>query len=144
MRDASNALQQQAIGILGVNLIYTAFYEGQTKESFLAGLAQDVSAERIEIDYVNLRGPAFESWDHRALQVHLVRAGLAEAVFFSSKGSLVPPAEVLHKPSCLHRGILAIRIQFTRKFICDYWLRAFKNFRQTLAKQIRRPPVFFA
>ena len=97
MRDASNALQQQAIGILGVNLIYTAFYEGQTKESFLAGLAQDVSAERIEIDYVNLRGPAFESWDHRALQVHLVRAGLAEAVLFSSNGSLVPPAEVLHK-----------------------------------------------
>ena len=97
MRDVSNALQQQAIGILGVNLIYTAFYEGQTKESFLAGLAEDVSAERIEIDYMNLRGPAFENWDHRALQVHLVRAGLAEAVFFSSKGSLVPPAEVLHK-----------------------------------------------
>src|SRR5713101_8220080 len=97
MRDASNALQQQAIGILGVNLIYAAFYEGQTKESFLAGLAQDVVAERIEIDYVDLRGPAFESWDCRALLVHLVRAGLAEAVFFSSKGSLVPPAEVLHK-----------------------------------------------
>lgn len=97
MRDASNVLQQQAIGILGVNLIYAAFYEVQTKESFLAGLEQDVVAERIEIDYVDLRGPAFETWDHRALLVHLVRAGLAEAVFFPSKGSLVPPAEVLHK-----------------------------------------------
>jgi len=97
MRDSSNVLQQQAMGILGVNLIYAAFYEGQTKESFLEGLAQDVVAERIELDYVELRGPAFESWDQRALPVHLVRAGLAEAVFFSSKGSLVPPAEVLHK-----------------------------------------------
>jgi hypothetical protein len=97
MRDPSNVLQQQAIGILGVNLIYAAFYEVQTKESFLEGLAQDVVAERIEIDYVDLRGPAFENWDRRALLVHLVRAGLADAVFFPSKGSTVPPTEVLHK-----------------------------------------------
>src|SRR5205807_1493374 len=97
MRDPSNVLQQQSIGVLGVNLIYAAFYEVQTQESFLEGLAQDVVAERVEIDYVDLRGPVFESWDRHALLVHLVRAGLAEAVFFPSKGSLVPPAEVLHK-----------------------------------------------
>src|ERR1700675_1928672 len=47
MRDSSNVLQQQAIGILGVNLIYAAFYEGQNKESFLEGLTQDVVAARI-------------------------------------------------------------------------------------------------
>jgi hypothetical protein len=97
MRDPSNVLQQQAIGILGVNLIYTAFYGAQTEESFLEGLAQDVVAERIEIDYVDLRGPAFESWDCRALLVQLVRDGLAEAVFFPTKGSTVPPTEVLYK-----------------------------------------------
>jgi len=97
MRDPSNVLQQQAIGILGVNLIYAAFYEGQTRESFLEGLAEDVVAERIEIDHVDLRGPAFESWDRPALLVHLVRAGLAEAVFFPAKGSTVPPTEVLYK-----------------------------------------------
>jgi hypothetical protein len=97
MRDPSNVLQQQAVGILGVNLIYTAFYGAQTEESFLEGLAQDVVAERIEIDYVDLRGPAFESWDCRALLVQLVRDGLAEAVFFPTKGSTVPPTEVLYK-----------------------------------------------
>jgi hypothetical protein len=97
MRDPSNVLQQEAIGILGVNLIYTAFYEAQTKESFLEGLAQDVVAERIEIDYVDLHGPAFESWDRRALLLHLVSTGLAEAVFFPTKGSPVPPTEVLYK-----------------------------------------------
>jgi len=97
MRDPSNVLQQQAIGVLGVNLIYAAFYEAQTQQSFLEGLAQDVVAERIEIDYVDLRGSAFESWDRRALLVQMVRAGFAEAVVFPSKGSLVPPTEVLHK-----------------------------------------------
>jgi hypothetical protein len=97
MRDPSNALQQEAIGILGVNLIYAAFYGAQIKESFLEGLAQDVVPERIEIDYVDLHGPAFESWDRRALLVQLVRDGLAEAVFFPTKGPAVPPTEVLYK-----------------------------------------------
>jgi len=94
--DPSNLLQQEAIGILGVNLIYGAFHELQTKESFLEGLAQDV-VERIEIDYVDLHGPAFESWDRRTLLAHLVYSGLAQAVFFSSKGSYVPPTETLYK-----------------------------------------------
>jgi hypothetical protein len=97
MRDPSNVLQQQAIGILGVNLIYAAFYEVQSTELFLEGLAQDVVSERIEVDYVDLCGPAFESWDRRDLLVQLVRGGFAEAVFFPVKGSSVPPGEVLHK-----------------------------------------------
>src|SRR5277367_4082327 len=97
LRDPSNVLQQQAIGILGVNLIYTAFYELQTEESFLAGLTRDVVKERIEIDYMDLHGPAFEGWDHRSLLTKLVSAGFAEAVFFPSKGPAVPPTEALYK-----------------------------------------------
>lgn len=97
MRDPSNVLQQEAIGILGVNLIYAAFYQLATKESFFAGLAQDVVKERIEIDFVDFRGPAFASWDHPTLLAYLVQAGLAEAVFFSSAGTSVPPTEVLYK-----------------------------------------------
>jgi hypothetical protein len=97
MRDPANMLQQEAIGILGVNLIYSAFYELQTKESFLEGVAQDVVKERIEIDYIDLRGPAFETWDRRTLLAHLVSEGFAEAVFFPSKGPAVPPTEALYK-----------------------------------------------
>ncbi len=97
MRDPSNILQQEAIGILGVNLIYAAFYELQNEESFLAGLAEDVVKERIEIDYLDLRGPAFEGWDRRTLLAHLVSGGFAEAVFFPSQGPTVPPTEVLYK-----------------------------------------------
>jgi hypothetical protein len=97
MRDPANILQQEAIGILGVNLIYSAFYELQTKESFLEGVAQDVVKERIEIDYIDLRGPAFETWDRRTLLAYLVSAGFAEAVFFPSKGPAVAPTEALYK-----------------------------------------------
>jgi hypothetical protein len=131
MRDPSNVLQQEAIGILGVNLIYTAFYELQTRESFLAGLAQDVVKERIEIDYMDLRGPAFESWDRHTLLAHLVSAAFCEAVFFPSRGPTVPPTEALYKKavvlapgyfghadpahSQVHLRLLASAIQELRK-----------------------------
>ena len=88
MRDSSNVLQQEAIGMLGVNLLYAAFYQ--------LGLAQDVVRERIEIDCVDFRGPAFASWDRPTLLAYLVHAGLAEAVCFSPSGEALPPNEFLH------------------------------------------------
>jgi hypothetical protein len=96
MRDSSNVLQQEAIGMLGVNLLYAAFYQFQTKESFFEGLAQDVVRERIEIDCVDFRGPAFASWDRPTILAYLVHAGLAEAVCFSPSGEALPPNELLH------------------------------------------------
>ena len=96
MRDSSNVLQQEAIGILGVNLLYAAFYQLQTKESFFEGLAQDVVRERVEIDCVDFRGPAFASWDRPTLLAFLVHTGLAEAVCFSPSGEALPPNELLH------------------------------------------------
>jgi hypothetical protein len=135
MRDPSNVLQQEAIGILGVNLIYAAFYELQTEESFLAGLAEDVVKERIEIDYIDLRGPAFEGWDRRTPLAHLVSGGFAEAVFFPSKGPTVPPTEALYKKavvlapgyfghgdaphSQVHMRLLAAAIQELQKELGD-------------------------
>lgn len=96
MRDSSTLLQQEAIGILGVNLIYAAFHQLQTMEAFLEGIAQNAE-KRIEIDFMDLRGPAFETWDQRVLIANLVHKGLAEAVSFTSGKSLVPPIEILHK-----------------------------------------------
>ncbi len=131
LRDPSNVQQQEAVGILGVNLIYGAFYQLQTKESFFAGLAQDVVKERIEIDFVDFRGPAFAGWDRSTLLADLVRDGFAEAVFFSSTGSTEPPNEFLRKKAVvlapgtfdrvdprhalIHTQLLAAGVQELRK-----------------------------
>jgi hypothetical protein len=96
MLDPSSVLQQEAIGILGVNLIYATLYQLQSKESFIENVAQNVE-KRIEIDFVDLRGIAFQSWEQRALLIHAVQAALAQAVCFPSNGSPLPPMEVLHK-----------------------------------------------
>ena len=97
MRDSSNVLQQEAIGILGVNLLYAAFYQLQSKETFFEGVAQEVVRERIEIDFVDFRGPAFAGWDRQAVLAYLVHAGLAEAVCFPASGASGALNEFLHK-----------------------------------------------
>ena len=96
LRDPSNPLEQEAIGILGVNLIYAVFFQLETKTSFLENVAQDLKG-RLEIDYVEVSGPAFDGWDQREILVQLVQLGLAEAVCFPASGSSAPPIEVLHK-----------------------------------------------
>jgi hypothetical protein len=96
LRDPSNPLEQEAVGLLGVNLIHAVFYQLETKESFFENVAQDVE-KRIEIDYAEVRGPAFKEWDQRAILIQLVCAGLAEAVCFPCSGPPVPPIEVLHR-----------------------------------------------
>jgi hypothetical protein len=96
LRDPFNSLEQEAIGALGVNLIYAVYYQLQAKDSFFENVAQGVE-KRIEIDYAEVRGAAFEGWDQRAILVQLVRAGLAEAVCFLPDGTPEPPSDVLHK-----------------------------------------------
>jgi len=96
MRDRSNPLEQDAIGILGVNLIYAVFFQLQAKEAFLENVAQDVE-KRIEIDYVEVHGTVFEGWDQRALVAQLVCNGIAQAVCFPCCAPPVPPIEILHK-----------------------------------------------
>jgi hypothetical protein len=157
MRDPSNVQQQEAIGILGVNLIYTAYYELLSEESFLAGLAEDVVKERIEIDYMDFRGPAFERWDRRTLMARLVSEGFAEAVFFPSKGPTVPPTEALYKKalvlapgyfghgdpahSQVHMRLLAAAIQELQKEVGETKVTPAGFFCLTAAPLTRDEPV---
>jgi hypothetical protein len=97
MMDPSSQLQQEALGVLGVNLLYAAHHQRQTTDGFLAGLADAVAPGRLEIDLVDVRGPAFEGWDRRALLVALIRGGIAEGVVFPTDGQPAPPTEVFHK-----------------------------------------------
>jgi hypothetical protein len=97
LRDPSNVQQQEAVGILGVNLLFAARHHLKDPESFLVGLLEDLSLERIELDCVELKGPAFAGWDCAELHVRLVIEGHAEAVAFSSEGEAVPPNELLYK-----------------------------------------------
>lgn len=97
LRDATNLRQQEALGILGVNLVYTAFLASGTGARLLASLFEGLSLARVELDHVELAGPAFRAHDARTLGVELVRSGLAPAVVLTPRGELAPPTEFLRK-----------------------------------------------
>jgi hypothetical protein len=97
LRDPTNEQQQEAVGILGVNLLYAAYHEIAGPNEFLAGVFEDLSLARMEIDSVELSGPAFDSWDKREMHCSLVAGCFAQAVVFSADGELEPPNEALYK-----------------------------------------------
>ena len=97
LRDPGNVDQQEAVGILGVNLLYAAHHALASPEEFLASVLEDLGRERVEIDLLELSGPAFGRWDRNEIHALLVTAGYAEAVVFPADGELIPPNELLYK-----------------------------------------------
>jgi hypothetical protein len=105
MNDLENVHQQEAVGILGVNLIYGAFYYSHDIEHFLSTLQDGLRHGRIEVDYLEARGPGFEKLDHRLVAISLLRHELAPAVLFDSAETPTPATEFFHKrPILLERG----------------------------------------
>jgi hypothetical protein len=97
LRDPSNVQQQEAVGILGVNLIYAAFHQLGSSTEFLRGAFEDLGMQRMEIDLVEWSGPAFAGWNRDEVHASLVVDGYAEAVAFPADDELVPPNELLYK-----------------------------------------------
>lgn len=101
MLDRENRLQQEAIGILGVNLVYGAFHNNGDPDQFIQSLADGIDIERIELDMIEFNGPKFEKFDNRILCLKLTQAGLTDAIMFDTDGHVVQSSEVLYKKSCL-------------------------------------------
>jgi hypothetical protein len=105
MMDPDNVRQQEALGLIGVNLTYGAFYLSHDMNLFLEHLLDGITSKRLEVDYVELSGPAFADVDHKLLTVSLLRKGLASAILFDVDQRPIPPTEFFHKrPILLERG----------------------------------------
>jgi hypothetical protein len=101
MWDKENILQQEALGIVGTNLIYGAFYYRDDPAKFTQSLLDNLSADRIEVDMLRFSGPAFRHVDNRLMSLHLVQFGLTNAVMFDTHGEVLQPSEVLYKKAIL-------------------------------------------
>jgi hypothetical protein len=95
--DDTNLLQQQAVGILGINLLYAVFYERTPFKSFLKGLMDSLSLDRIEVDFLDLSGPDFQDIDPLLLGLELIRQGLTPAVVVTPEKAVVEPLQILYK-----------------------------------------------
>jgi hypothetical protein len=101
MWDEDNLLQQQALGIVGINLVFNAFYYLNDQDQFIRSLADNLTVDRIEVDMINLSGPLFSIVDNRLMSLKLVQYGLTNAVMFGPKEEVLQPSEVLYKKAIL-------------------------------------------
>lgn len=115
--------QQEALGIMGVNLIYGAYYKHNKPRSLIKYLYDHIDPRAIEIDTINFSGPLFENVDNRLLSLDLVKNGMTQAVMFGPDGKNILPAAVLYK-----KNILAIRGSFrpVTKVNEDMYEKSFK------------------
>tara|TARA_Y100001968_G_scaffold220597_1_gene203471 strand:+ start:219 stop:1664 length:1446 start_codon:yes stop_codon:yes gene_type:complete len=100
-------LQQETIGILGVNLIYACFYYHNNPNEFIQSLYDNLTRKQIEIDMVHMNGAKFQNLDNRLLSLLLVKNGMTEAVIFGPDGQNLQPSDILYK-----KNILALRGSF--------------------------------
>jgi hypothetical protein len=101
LKDSTAQLQQLAIGTLGVNLIYACHHQRSSPGVFLAGLFDDLSLERLEIDVLELTGPVFAGADSRLWCLELLRADMSHVLVFDSNAQVVEPSTPFHKRSWL-------------------------------------------
>jgi hypothetical protein len=103
--DRLNVWQQEALSIIGVNLIHGAFYFHEKPDKLIRSLLDNLTWERIEVDMIHFAGPAFPNLDNRLMALELVRQDLTEAAMFTAAGGAVQWAELLHKkPVLIQRG----------------------------------------
>jgi hypothetical protein len=100
MKDGNANLQQQAVGILGVNLIYACYRYSADYKTLIASL-MDKLQDRVSIDAVSVSGPLFRGIDNRLLCLELVRQGLTNVTVFDKKGHSVHISEFLYKKNLL-------------------------------------------
>ncbi|MBV8389426.1 MAG: TonB-dependent receptor [Mucilaginibacter sp.] len=105
--DNDNNLQQQAVGVLGVNLMYACFYYHEVPPVFLLSLIDDLSKDRIQIDMIRFEGPNFKNVDNRLMSLLLVKYGFSDAAVFGPDGKNQQPSEVLYK-----KHIVVVRGRF--------------------------------
>ncbi|MDM3870578.1 hypothetical protein QSV34_04315 [Porticoccus sp. W117] len=97
MLDNTNELQAEALGILGVNLIYAAYNYSHKPKWLIESLLDGIGQGRIEVDLIDFDGPGFSYIDSRLANLYLVNSWLTRAVLFDETGTPVVPRDFLYK-----------------------------------------------
>jgi hypothetical protein len=106
-KETDARLQQETLGVLGVNLIYGAFYLNDNPKDLVKSFYDNLSSDQLEIDMINFSGPRFMYVDNRLMSLQLLKYGMTNAVMFGPDGNNLLPAQVLYK-----KNILALRGSF--------------------------------
>jgi hypothetical protein len=101
MLDSDAQAQQEALGIVGVNLCYGCFFLHHEPEKLVESLLDGLTTGRIEIDMMEMKGIEFRTVDNRLIALKLVQLGLSGAAMFGPTREVMQPSEVFHKKAAL-------------------------------------------
>jgi hypothetical protein len=105
MLDEEASAQQEALGIVGVNLCYGAFFLSHVAEELVESLLHNLTTRRIEIDMLEFSGIEFRNVDNRIMALKLVQLGLSGAAMFGPNREVLQPSDALHgKAVLVERG----------------------------------------
>ena len=97
MLEDDSQLQSEALGMLGVNLIHSAYQYSSRPKQIIESLFDNIVQGRLEVDLINFSGPAFSYVENRLMNLHLIRSWLTRAVMFNTDGESVAPMDMLYK-----------------------------------------------
>ncbi len=103
--ERNNLAQQEALGVIGVNLVHGALNFKGAPEALIDALLDSLSTRRVEVDMIKFSGPSAAGIDNRLMSLQLVRKGLTNAAMIAADGEVIQPAEALYgKPILVVRG----------------------------------------
>ncbi len=99
--DKTRLQQYETLGILGVNLIYSAFYVEKKTRSIIKSLFDNFEPNRIDINLLRSEGKIFKQLNQQELNLELIRQNLTQALLFQNNGTNVLPADTLYEKPVL-------------------------------------------
>jgi len=95
--DTDAALQQNVLGIIGVNLVYAAFYYNQDHRAMIESLADNLTVGSVEIDLISVN-------------LYLIVKDFSDAAIFDAQGQPCLPKDLLYK-----KDIMILRTKYAQK-----------------------------
>jgi len=100
LEDNDIKLQQEAVGVLGVNLLYAAYYHKDNPRVLVKSLLDGLQG-RLTVDLLRVKGPDFDNYDNRLTTFYLVKYGLTELAIFDENRMGIHASEFLYKKSLM-------------------------------------------
>lgn len=113
--DSDNILQQKVIGIIGVNLVFAAYYYKDNIQTLIESLVDNLPVGSVEIDLVKVSGPVFENVNERLINLYLIAKGFSKAAIFKPDGKAAQVKDSLYK-----KDIIILRTKYRQKSLPNF------------------------
>jgi hypothetical protein len=118
LMDTTADQQQESLGVLGVNLVYAAFWQRESRDTLLAGIFTGLTLRQFEVDVIEVRGPALSGLSNERCTLESLCRGMSHAVVFDGAGEVTEPSSVLRKrPLILERGHFPVVHPYHQKML---------------------------